>query len=87
MGTVTLTMFWDSQRPSWSIIRERVETRNGACYSEKLRDKLKLTIEVNTKTKQLKCVVLLYDNADSHTADNLLKEWTAKLRDLTTSIT
>jgi hypothetical protein len=67
-GKMMRTVFWDSQGPVLEHYQERGTTINSTRYSEMLTDWLKPAIRSKCRGLLLKDVVLLHDNAHSHTA-------------------
>ena len=67
-GNLMLTVFWDSQGLVLEHYQERITTINSAQYSEMLTDRLKPAIRSKRRGLLSKGVVLLHENARSHTA-------------------
>jgi len=72
-GKLMLTIFWDSQGPNLETCQERGTTVASATYCDMLQRELKPAIRSKRRGKLSKEILLLHDNAHSHTAAHTLE--------------
>jgi len=68
-----LTDFWDSHGPILETYQERGTTVTSATYFDMLQGELKPAILYNRRGKLSKEILLLHDNARTHTAAHTLE--------------
>jgi hypothetical protein len=66
-GRFMLTLIWDSHGPVLELYQERGVTISSACYSEMLRDNLKLATQSKRRGQLSQTAVLLHESSRPHT--------------------